>query len=50
MGGNKDPEDIALADGNTYFVEWTKFEAYLKVAGNERDEVGLHFANSRPPY
>ena len=31
MNGNKDPDDVALADGNGYFVRWADFEDYLKV-------------------
>lgn len=46
MNGNKDPDDIALADGNAYFVEWLKFEEYLKLAGNMPDEVRTDSPNS----
>ena len=39
MNGNKDPDDVTLADGNGYFVRWAEFEDYLKVASLTPEEV-----------
>jgi hypothetical protein len=39
MNGNKDPDDVALTNGNSYFVQWADFEAYLKVASLKPEEV-----------
>jgi hypothetical protein len=41
MNGNKDPDDVALADGNGYFVRWADFEDYLKVASLTPEEVSI---------
>lgn len=39
MNGNKDPDDVALLDGDSYFVEWSGFEAYLGEASKNPEEV-----------
>lgn len=39
MNGNKDPDDIALTNGNSYFVRWADFEVYLKIASLKPEEV-----------
>ena len=41
MNGNKDLDNVALADGNLYFVEWSGFEAYLAEASKHPEEVSL---------
>ena len=41
MNGNKDPDDVALADGNGYFVCWAEFEDYLKVTSLMPEEVSI---------
>ena len=45
MNGNKDPDDVALADGNGYFVRWAEFEDYLKVASLMPEEVSIWIFN-----
>lgn len=45
MNGNKDPDDVALADGNGYFVRWADFEDYLKVASLTPEEVSIQILN-----
>ena len=39
MNGNKDPDDVALTNGKSYFVRWADFEAYLEVASLKPEEV-----------
>jgi hypothetical protein len=41
MNGNKDPDDVALADGDNYFVRWADFEYYLKVTSLKPKEVNI---------
>ena len=38
--GKFDPDDVALADGNTYFSDMECFKAYLEVVGDS-EEVSL---------
>jgi hypothetical protein len=45
MNGNKDPDDVALADGNGYFVRWVEFEDYIKVASLTPEEVSIQIFN-----
>jgi hypothetical protein len=45
MNGNKDPDDVALADGNGYFVRWAEFEDYIKVASLTPEEVSIRILN-----
>ena len=39
MNGKKDEDDVLLTGGNAYFVEWTRFDEYLKIAGKTQEEV-----------
>jgi len=39
MNGNKDPDDVSLADGGLYFVRWADFEGYLEKASLTPEEV-----------
>lgn len=39
MNGKKDEDDVSLTGGNAYFVEWTRFDKYLKIAGKTQEEV-----------
>ena len=45
MNGNKDPDDVALADGDGYFVRWADFEHYLEVASLTPEEVNIQILN-----
>ena len=38
---DKDPDNVALADGNGYFVCWAEFEDYLKVNSLMPEEVSI---------
>lgn len=39
MNGKKDEDDVSLTGGNAYFVEWTRFDKYFKIAAKTPEEV-----------
>ena len=41
MNGKKDPDDVSLTNGGAYFVKWSDFDTYLKVASLQPEDVDL---------
>jgi len=41
LNGNKDPDDVALTNGGSYFVRWADFYEFLQVASLKPEEVYL---------
>ena len=44
LNGNKDPDDVALTNGGSYFVRWVDFDEFLQVASLKPEEVYLSSA------